>query len=83
MKRFIDLGDQIDEGTKEFAWYDTILDRFEEFSGEQTWNCWDSFREAYCLHFPIIAQIVNDKYPHIKELERYRRLFPACVMEDE
>jgi hypothetical protein len=32
------IGDQIIEGEKEFAFYDTILDKFLEFAGSQVWS---------------------------------------------
>jgi hypothetical protein len=52
MKRFIDLGSQtgnIDEskGEKEFAFYCTSLDKFETFSGCQTWFTRQDFINDY------------------------------------
>jgi len=47
MIRFIDLGDQILEGTKHFAWFDTVTDTFETYSYEQVWETWEDFKEAY------------------------------------
>ena len=46
VKRFIDLGAQVIEGAREFAFYDTITDRFEDFGGEQAWATWDEFAEV-------------------------------------
>jgi len=47
MKRFIDLSDQIIEGTKEFAFYDTTIDKFLEFQGVQTWETMEEFMKDY------------------------------------
>lgn len=52
MKRFIDLGNQTknidyDNGEREFAFYCTVTDRFESFSGNQTWESIESFTEDY------------------------------------
>jgi len=45
MKRFIDIRGQ---GTGHcFAWWDTVLDRFEEHSGSWAWNTWGEFVEDY------------------------------------
>lgn len=44
MIRFIDLGKQIgldDEWPREFAFYDTITDRFIGHGDSQTWASWD------------------------------------------
>jgi len=49
MIRFIDLGDQILEGTKHFAWFDTVTDTFEDHGGEQVWSSWEDFHSAYYL----------------------------------
>lgn len=38
MLRFIDLGDQIIEGERQFTFYDTVTDSFCVFSGTQVWN---------------------------------------------
>jgi len=63
MKRFIDLRGQ---GTGcRFAWWDTIRDEFESFSGDQAWNTWNEFMEV-CLS---------------EKQERYKRLCPAWVFE--
>ena len=44
MLRFIDLTGQITSGF-EFAWYDTVTDKFVAFNGIQTWDCWEDFEE--------------------------------------
>lgn len=68
MIRFIDLGDQIIEDYPEFAWYDTVIDKFETFSGNQTWETWSEFQNDY---------LAEDEYiPETHSLDRYRSLFP-------
>ena len=53
MIRFIDLGDQITcDGTKEFAWYDTIKDVFIELCGNQTWDNWEEFEQDLLEEYP-------------------------------
>jgi len=47
MIRFIDLTNQITEGTKEFAFYDTVTDKFVLFSGCQTWETIENFKQDY------------------------------------
>lgn len=71
MKRFIDLGGQIYAGSdddpmaRRFAWYDTVVDRFEEHGGESQWATWDDFAEVH--------------EPEQGELSRYRGLCPPWV----
>lgn len=60
MKRFVDVSEAIGDGLPRFAFYCTIVDRFEEFSGEMTWESWDDFARGY----------------DGDELDRYRRLCP-------
>ena len=47
MKRFINLTNQIIDGEKEFAFYCTVRDEFETFSGAQTWNSIKEFKQDY------------------------------------
>lgn len=55
MKRFIDLRGQVfadddlpkNEQTPCFAFFDTIVDRFEMFDGAQTWVSFKDFTEDY------------------------------------
>ena len=63
MKRFVDLRGQ-DIGSK-FAWYDTVTDKFESFSGDQVFDTWDDFVFVY----------------DGDELERYRGLCPLWVFK--
>jgi hypothetical protein len=65
MKRFIDLTHQIHSGNK-FAWYDTVVDQFEEWSGICTWETWEEFELDY----------TGD------DILRYRKLVPVWVFGD-
>lgn len=47
MLRFINLSDQINEGEKEFAFYDTVKESFVTLSGSQTWASVDDFTKDY------------------------------------
>ena len=68
MVRFINIGDQItlDEPDKQFAWFNTIVDRFMDFGGDVVWDTWDNFVESYNVVNPW-----GPKYP----LERFEGLF--------
>ena len=70
MIRFIDLGDQILEGTKHFAWFDTVTDTFETYNYEQIWETWLEFKTAY-RHDQSRAFMEFETRP----LERYWGLF--------
>lgn len=39
------IGDQILEGRRDFALYDTVRDRFLRFSGSDVWGSWESLEE--------------------------------------
>ncbi len=65
MKRFIDMGDQITEGVRTFAWWDTITDRFETFLGSQKWESKESFTQDF-----------ECDYDCPPKLDRYLRLIP-------
>ena len=76
MIRFIDLGDQILllEGHKEFAWFDTVTDTFEEFNGNQTWDNWEDFEEDHRHKVDLYSHsLIHGARP----LERYKGLFPS------
>lgn len=47
MLRFINLSDQINEGEKEFAFYDTVTESFVTLSGSQTWASVEDFTKDY------------------------------------
>jgi hypothetical protein len=43
MIRFVDLGTQIDEDRRQFAYFDTVTETFVTVSGEQVWESWADF----------------------------------------
>jgi hypothetical protein len=45
MIRYIYVGDQIDEGAKDFAFFDTITDSFISFDGEQVFSSMKDFTD--------------------------------------
>ena len=45
MIRYVYIGDQITDGSEEFAFYDTVNDKFMEFSGNQVFDTLDMFEE--------------------------------------
>ncbi len=56
MIRFIDMGKQYwggldvedsDHCREEFAFIDTVTDRFVDVGGNRYWDCWDDFAEDY------------------------------------
>lgn len=47
MIRFINLTDQIIQNTHEFAFYDTVIDKFVEFNGSQNWDCLEDFVDDF------------------------------------
>lgn len=71
--RFIDLGHQISEDDRFFAFYNTVPDEFIGVAGEYTWTSWDDFSEAY------EADKGECPYP----LERFRGLCHQWVFVTE
>jgi len=67
MIRFINLTNQITEDTKEFAFYNTVTDKFIEFSENQTWQSIDDFIQDY----------IGD------EINRYLKLIPKNFLNKE
>ena len=64
MIRFVDIGDQVTlDGTKEFAWFCTIVDRFIEFNGTHVWDSWEGFKEDV------------EGETGAEDMERFERLF--------
>lgn len=72
MIRFIDLGDQILEDTREFAFFDTISDTFEMFNREEAWSAWEDFETDYKAD----PETRRREFQNLKPLERYKSLFP-------
>ena len=73
MIRFIDLGDQILEGTRQFAFFDTITDTFERFNSTETWDTWLEFETDF-RHDQDRVAIADLANP--RPLDRYKGLFP-------
>ena len=63
MKRFIDLRSHYEDIGCNFAWWDTVRNRFEEHSGSFAWHLWDEFERDY--------QGIH--------LDRYRSLAPSWL----
>lgn len=78
MKRFVDLGRQlwVDEEDlempRQFAWYDTTIDKFETFVDQQVWESWADFEKD------ALDSIKEDGRYNL-DIERYRRLCPSWV----
>jgi hypothetical protein len=54
MIRFVWLGAQINEGGEEFAFYDTVADRFMSFGGEQVFDSLYDFK--YCCTDKVMQE---------------------------
>lgn len=65
MIRFVDVREAKVGGR--FAFYDTIIDRFESFKGSMVWRTWDEFAAGY----------------EGSQLERHRALCPPWVFVDD
>ncbi len=65
MIRFIELADQIDLYPEEhcIAWFDTVTDKFLEYNGTHTWDCWKDFEGDY----------------EGNNIERFKTLFPYKI----
>ena len=68
MIRFIDLGDQILEGQRQFAWFNTITDTFENYNGCEAWETWKEFEDDHNAD----PEPIHSMY----HTERYKALFP-------
>ena len=70
MKRFVDMREALsydeEPNCTDFAWFDTAVDRFEEHSGNMTWDSFQDFEADY----------KGD------EIQRYRRLTPKWALND-
>lgn len=47
MIHFVDLRHTYEDTGAKFAFWDTVLDRFVDLGGEQAWESWDDFEQAY------------------------------------
>ena len=66
MKRFVDIRHADISGYR-FAWWDTVVDKFENHNGNMAWEHWDDFAEDYLGI----------------DLERYQALCPQWVSTNE
>ena len=53
MIHFIDLGEQILEGERKFAFYNTVSDMFLNYNGNQVWNKWVDFQTDVIWHLSV------------------------------
>ena len=51
-----------------FAWFDTVTETFLQFAGEQAWENWDVFLEAYHL--------TSSRPAGVRPLKRFKNLYP-------
>jgi len=70
MIRFVDLGDQICEEKREFAFFNTVPDLFVNLDQQEVFCCWHNFEGGW--------KFVNNP-PH--EIDRYKRLLASWVPE--
>lgn len=59
MIRFIDVSGQIIEGEQEFAFFDTITEKFCEFNGTHVWLAAHDFIEDYDDNEEDIERFLN------------------------
>lgn len=76
MIRFIDLGEQICEGTREFAFFDTTTDTFMNFDGDQAFESWKEFVES---HTEWLRGSKGSRSP----LDRFEHLCPEWVKNSQ
>jgi len=77
MIRYIDIGDQIMEDSSQFAWFDTVIDRFLMFNDSHTWETWGEFEDDFS------AAGGEDSYTIQKhQLARFKRLYPLNLRRD-
>lgn len=65
MKRLIDLRQHHEDTGYNFAWWDTVTDKFESHCSQQAWETWEEFKDC-------ISQ---------KNIERYKNLCPEWVFK--
>ena len=76
MIRFINIGDQVQEGNKDFAFYDTISDSFVSFDGEQLFESVEDFK----AHYKDDSE--NDiKQGSRNDISRYFALMPVGMQQ--
>lgn len=76
MLRFIDLREQ--STGHRFAFWDTVTDRFCEFFGEQAWDTFEDFAEAFKLR----SETEGEGHDH-GTLNRFKGLCPEWAMSPD
>lgn len=71
MKRFVDL--RATDTDYNFAWWDTIVDRFESYSESMAWDTWEEFAQDYARNSEGSGA----------ELDRYLRLCPSWLKKTQ
>jgi len=74
MIRFINLGNQIYPLSKPnedhmFAWWNTVVDKFETYNQTQAWETWEEFVDDFCQDMGVFSE-------NIDICKRYKSLFP-------
>lgn len=90
MIRYIDIGDQITDGSSQFAWCDTVRGQFLEFNESQTWDTWKGFEDDFWSEVKRWGGFrlrKDDKaafiIPNPKEyLARFKRPYPLNLKRD-
>jgi len=83
MLRYVDIGDQIMEDSSQFAWFDTVIDRFLSFDDTYVWDSWEEFEDDFW--FEISWRESNGEnvlHKSNKYLERFKRLYPLNLRRD-
>ena len=79
MIRFVDLGEQILDGTREFTFYDTVTEEFIVINGSCKWDSWDDFYANWMED--IVDGDVNTTYYNY--LKRFHTLCPGWVFNNK
>lgn len=69
MIRFIDIGEQILEGT-DFAWYDTIRCEFITVDGARVWGTWKGFAASLRIDPPDNPEFTFKRFSSSKVREK-------------
>jgi len=81
MIRYVDIGDQIMEDSSQFAWWNTIRDKFLEFDGNQVWDTWCEFEVDFWHEYNYLeGKTLNHKLREY--LARFKRLYPLNLRRD-
>jgi hypothetical protein len=76
MIRFLDLTDQITEGEKNFAFFDTVTGSMCSFNGEQVFDSWKDFEEAYFNTSFSTGDYGSAGVSDLHSLDRLQKLVP-------